>query len=175
MEPCSLALCSTDMLKGDEAVGMAEHTGVRLKRLLAVVATIVGEGVAFSLALLAVMWLGGDATDSPWLGVAIVGVIYLVVGAVPIPRARHPLFVAIPAFLVPFAIVGWIDWRIKYFLLFEHVGAWENLPRVMLSTANLATAAFLSCSALVGYWLARRIRADPSEGVGQPSQPSDRC
>ena len=153
------------MLKGDEAVGRAEHTGMRLKRFLEVAAIIVGESVAFSLVLLAVMWLGGDATDSAWLAVAIVGVAYLVVGAVPIPGVRHPLFVAIPAFVVPFAILGWIDWRIEYFLLFEHVGAWENLPRVMLSPANLGSALFLSCSALAGYRLARHMRRDASEGV----------
>ena len=162
------------MLKSGEAVGRAEHTGMRLKRVLAVVAIIVGESIAFSLALLAVMWLGGDALDSVWLGIAIVGVVYLVVGAVPVPRARRPLFIAMSAFLVPLAIVGWIDWRIEYFLLFEHVGAWENLPRVMLSPANVGTALFLSCSALVGCWLARRIRGDVSEGAGQPSQPGDR-
>jgi hypothetical protein len=162
------------MLKGGEGVGKAEHTGMRLKRVLAVVAIIVGESIAFSLALLAVMWLGGDVSDSEWLAVAIVGVVYLVVGAVPVPRTRHPLFIAVSAFLVPFAILGWIDWRIEYFLLLEHVGAWENLPRVMLSPTNLGTALFLSCSALVGCLLARRIRGDASEGVGQPSQPSDR-
>ncbi len=142
---------------------------MRLKHLLAVVAIIVAEGIAFSLALLGVMWLGGDVLDSAWLGVAIVAVAYVAVGAVPMPRPRHPLFVAIPAFLVPFAILGWIDWRIEYFLLFEHVGAWENLPRVMLSPANLGTALLLSSGALVGYWLRRRIRKGPSEGLGESS------
>ena len=120
------------MLSGGEgeAIGRAEHTGMTLRRVLAVVAIIVGEGIAFTLALLAVMWLVGDAVNSSWLAVAIVGIVYLVVGAVPVPGARNPVFIGSSAFLVPLAIVGWIDWRIEYFLLFEHVGAWENLAMI---------------------------------------------
>jgi len=140
----------------------ADHTTMGLKRSLAVAALLVGESIAFLLALLAVMRSLGDASLPLWLIVAIVGAVYLVIGALPVPRARHPLVVGISAFLVPLVILGWIGWRTEYFLLFKHVRAWENAPRVILAPANLGTALFLSSCAIVGHVLARRIRRHAS-------------
>jgi hypothetical protein len=78
---------------------------------------------------------------------------------VPIPSVRQSLFIGIAGFLVPLLILGWIDWRIEYFLMFEHVGAWENLPRVILGPENLGAAVFLSVSAIAGRSLSRRLLA----------------
>jgi hypothetical protein len=146
---------------------------VKLKRILAVAASLLGEVLAFLLALLVVMRLVGDSLLW-WTALVILGAVYLAVGAAPTPWARYPMFLGITAFLVPLVIFGWIGWRIEYFLRFEHVGAWENLPRVVLTSANLGTAVFLAFCAIVGNGVARRIRGRTSARVARQSQPSDR-
>jgi len=76
--------------------------------------------------------------------------IYFGLGTIPLPWARRSVLLAIAAFLVPLWIIGWISWRIQYFLMFEHVGAWENLPRVILGPENLAFAAVVCVAAVLG-------------------------
>jgi len=139
---------------------------VSLRRSLAVAAALLGESVAFSLALLVVVRSLGDIAPSWWPIVVIVGAVYLVVGAVPVPRARHPLLVGVSAFFVPLVILGWVGWRTDLAFLLEHVRAWEGLPRVILAPANLGTALFLSSCALVGSVLTRSIRGRASRGIG---------
>ena len=128
-----------------------------LKRSLALAALLIGECLAFAVALLVVLRSLGDVVNSWWLGLAILVAVYFVVGAVPIPSVRQTLPIGIAGFVVPLLILGWIDWRIEYFLIFEHVGAWENLPRVMLGPENLGTACGLSVSAIAGHSLSRRV------------------
>ncbi len=76
--------------------------------------------------------------------------IYFGLGTIPLPWTRRRVLLAIAAFLVPLWIIGWISWRIQYFLMFEHVGAWENLPRVILGPENLAFAAVVCVAAVLG-------------------------
>jgi hypothetical protein len=84
------------------------------------------------------------------------------------------MLLGMSAFLVPLAIFGWIGWRFEYFSLVETIGAWENLPRVVLTPANLGTAVFLSICAIVGNGVARRIRGRTSAHVARNPQSSDR-
>jgi len=128
-----------------------------LKRSLALAGILIGECTAFAVALLVAMRSLGDVVNSWWLGLVILGAVYFLVGAVPIPSVRQSLFIGIAGFLMPLLILGWIDWRIEYFLMFEHVGAWENLPRVMLGPENLGAAGVLSVSAITGHSLSRRM------------------
>ena len=128
-----------------------------LRGTLAPAAVLICECAAFALALLVVMRSLGDVLNSWWLGLVIFGAVYALVGAVPIPSVRQPVFIGIAGFLVPLVILGWIDWRIEYFLMFEHVGAWENLPRVILGPENVGAAVLLSMSAIAGHSLGRRI------------------
>jgi hypothetical protein len=143
-----------------------EDATVRLRRSLAVAAALLGESVAFSLALLVVVRSLGDTVPSWWPIIVIVGAVYLVVGAVPVPRVRHPLLVGASSFLAPLVILGWVGWRTDLAFLLEHIRAWEGLPRVILAPANLGTALFLSSCALVGSALTRRIRGRASRGIG---------
>jgi hypothetical protein len=143
-----------------------EDATVRLRSALAVAAALLGEGVAFALALLVVVRSLGDTVPSWWPIIVIVGALYLVVGAVPVPRVRHPLLVGVSSFLVPLVILGWVGWRTDLAFLLEHVRAWEGLTRVILAPANLGTALFLSSCALVGSVLTRRIRGRASRGIG---------
>ncbi len=132
---------------------------MRARQGLAVAAQVCGECIAFGLALLAVFWLFRNASVPTWLSFVSIGVVYLIVGAVPWSSGRRLLFIGIAAFLVTLFVVGWIDWQIEYFLFFEHLGAWENLPRVMLSPANLGGSATLSLCAILGQMLFRYLSA----------------
>ncbi len=145
-----------------------------LKRALIVAALLVGECTAFTLALLAVSWSVGNISISWWATLLLMGAVYLVVGGAPVPPWRRPLIIGMAAFLVSFLILGWIDWRIEYFLIFEHSGAWENLPRVMLAPTDLGAAAFLALCALIGNRLSRRIRGRGVRPMERAGPPSDR-
>jgi hypothetical protein len=143
-----------------------------LKRGLLVAALLVGECIAFTLALLAVFWSVGDISIPGWAALLLMGAVYLVLGGVPVPHWRRPVIIGMAAFLVSFLMLGWIDWRIEYFLIFEHSGAWENLPRVMLAPTNLGAGAFLALCALVGSRLSRHIHGRAVRPMQQP--PCDR-
>ena len=79
--------------------------------------------------------------------------IYFLLGTIPFPWRRQTAAVAVAAFLIPLWIIGWISWRIEYFLIFEHVGAWENLPSVILGPENLAMAALGCAAGVLGHRL----------------------
>ena len=155
------------MLSGSRARARLKHLVMALKRFVALAAILMGECAAFAVALVVVMRSLGDVVNSWWLGLVILGAVYLLVGAVPIPPVRQPLPIGIAGFLVPLLVLGWIDWRVEYFLMFEHVGAWENLPRVMLGPDNLGAAAFLCVAAVSGRSLSRRIFRGGLEGRQQ--------
>jgi len=129
-----------------------------VKRFVTVAAMLLGEVIVFLLVLVAVTRSLGDASRSLGLIAGVLGAAYLVIGAVPAPRNRRPLLIGASAFVVPLVVLGWIGWRTEYSLLPRHLGAWEDLPSLVLAPANLTMALFLSSCALVGHVIARRVR-----------------
>ena len=128
----------------------------------------VWEMILFLVAILSPFWIEPYLPETlrksltTWNLVLVLACIFFVLGAMPVPWVRHQLALGAAAFLIPFSVLGWITWRIQYFLMFEHSGAWENLPRVILSPQNLAVALGLSITASLGWRLgvARRARTN---------------
>ena len=124
------------------------------------------ELVVFGLGLLVPLWAdqwipegGKGYAEYSWSLPLLLVSIYFILGAVRFPWNRRVASVGIAAFLAPLWIVGWIDWRIQYFLFFEHSDAWQNLPRVIASPSNLGLAALVCASAVLGRRLATLQRA----------------
>ena len=119
------------------------------------------ELVAFCLALLTPFWIEASLPEAwrpsftDWSLPVFLACIFFVLGAIPVPWVRRQVPLSIAAFVVPLSMLGWITWRIEYFLMFEHSGAWENLPRVIFSPENLGVALALSISASLGWRLTK--------------------
>jgi hypothetical protein len=124
--------------------------------------------VLFLVAILSSSWIEPYLPETlrkslaTWSLLLVLACIFFVVGAMPVPWVRHQLPLGMAAFAIPLSVLGWITWRIEYFMIFEHSGAWENLPRVILSPENLAVALGLSITASLGWRLsvARRARTN---------------
>ena len=123
------------------------------------VASQSGEVLAYGFGLLIPLWASRNLSFSAWQGILVLGAAYLVIGMMPVPWERRVGLVAIAAFLVPLVILGCISWRIEYFLIFERSGAWENLPRILLSLENFAAAIILCGCAVVGTAPGRKVGA----------------
>ena len=120
------------------------------------------EVLLFGLGLLFALWannlLPASWQEESWSLALVLAGTYLVLGAIPFPWRRRTALVAVAAFVVPLWIIGWFSWRIQYFLMFEHVGAWENLHRVILGPENLVIASLVCAAALLGQRLVFRRR-----------------
>ena len=128
---------------------------------LSALAAQVFELVVFALGLLITLWgwqwlpaAWSRYTERSWIFVMVLAVVYGALGAVRFRWSRRVAAVAVAAFIMPLWIVGWIDWRIQYFLMFEHADAWQNLPRVIFAPANVGIAALLCACAALGHRLA---------------------
>jgi hypothetical protein len=77
-----------------------------LEHSLALAAILMGECTAFAVVLFVVMRSLGEVVDSWWLGLVILGTVYLLVGAVRIPPLRQALLIGIAAFPVPLLALG---------------------------------------------------------------------
>jgi hypothetical protein len=134
-----------------------------MRSTLQAVGALLLELVVFGLGLLAALWaanwLPAAWQQHSWsLAVPLTG-IYFALGTIPLPLGRRSVLIAAAAFLVPLWIIGWISWRLEYFLMFEHVGAWENLPRVILDPENLFFAALVCAASVLGQRLASFLKA----------------
>lgn len=117
------------------------------------------EFLTFGLGLVIPLWASQGWVFTHWMGLVVIAIIYLVLGATPSPWIRRPLLVGVAAFLVPFGLLGWISWWVEYRFLvfFERSAVWPNLPRVLFGSENLAVATCLSGVALGGHSLRARV------------------